>query len=78
MARLGLGLAVIDTVCMPDNGMAGMVLRPVEGDHWSIYASIHAKGPIGKLGETFVDALCVQAEARRARSSMLAEHLYLI
>ncbi|SOH94375.1 DNA-binding transcriptional regulator, LysR family [Monaibacterium marinum] len=78
MARQGLGLTIIDAVCMPEPSLHGMVLRPIEGDHWSTYASVQPEGPKTKLGELFLDALSAQVEARRAQSAQVADLLYLI
>lgn len=78
MVRQGLGLTLIDPVCLPVAAMHGLTMRPLEGDHWTTYASIHAKGPRAELSELFLDALSAHIEAQRAAHSQIAETLYLI
>jgi DNA-binding transcriptional LysR family regulator len=78
MVRQGLGLTLIDPVCLPDAAMQGMVMRPLEGDHWTTYASIHAKGPRPELSEVFLDALSAHLDEQRDAHPEIAETLYLI
>ena len=78
MVRQGLGLTLIDPICLPVPAMAGMVMRPLEGDHWTTYASIHAKGPRAELSEAFLDMLSAHLESQREAHPQIAETLYLI
>lgn len=78
MVRQGLGLTLIDPVCLPFAAMDGMAMRPLEGDHWTTYASIHAKGPRAELSEVFLDALSAHLDERRDMHPEIAETLYLI
>lgn len=78
MVRHGLGLTLIDPMVMPPSAMHGMAMRPLAGDHWITYASIHAKGPRAELSEVFLDTLAAHVEARRAEEPGMADLLYLI
>ncbi|MBY5970702.1 LysR family transcriptional regulator [Ferrimonas balearica] len=78
MVRHGLGLTLIDQLTLPASAHDGLVLRPLEGDHWITYASLHAKGPRAELCEVFLDALSAHVEARRAEDPQFGEMVYLI
>ena len=78
MVRHGLGLTLIDPATLPPAAQAGLAMRPLEGDHWITYASLHAKGPRSALCEVFLDALSAHVEERRLVEPGLAELLYLI
>ncbi|WP_172294556.1 LysR family transcriptional regulator [Pseudoruegeria sp. HB172150] len=78
MVRNGLGLTLIDAVTLPASAQTGLVMRPLEGDHWITYASLHAKGPRADLCEVFLDALSAHVEERRAAEPQTAELVYLI
>ncbi|MBR9766050.1 MAG: LysR family transcriptional regulator [Rhodobacteraceae bacterium] len=78
MVRQGLGLTLIDPVVLPLSAMQGMVMRPMEGDHWITYASVHAKGPRADLSELFLDGLAAHVEARRRDEPGVAGLVYLI
>lgn len=78
MVRQGLGLTLIDPIAVPAGGMQGLVMRPLEGDQWTTYASIHAKGPRAELAERFLDALSAHVEDQRAAHPEIADTLYLI
>ncbi len=77
MVRHGLGLTLIDELTLPASARAGLALRPLEGDHWITYASLHAKGPRSDLSEVFLDALTAHVEERR-RDPQFADLVYLI
>lgn len=78
MVRQSLGLTLIDPMVLPASAMQGLAIRPLEGDHWITYASIHAKGPRPDLAEVFLDALSDHVEARRSGDEGLADLVYLI
>ncbi|WP_226781642.1 LysR family transcriptional regulator [Oceaniglobus trochenteri] len=78
MARQGLGLTLIDAMVMTPTTMQGMALRPLAGEHWITYASVHAKGPRAELAEVFLDGIAAHVEARRAAEPGIAESVYLI
>ncbi len=78
MVRQGLGLTLIDAVTLPPSAQAGLAVRPLEGDHWITYASLHAKGPRAELGDVFLDALSAHVEQRRAAEVRTADLVYLI
>lgn len=78
MVRQGLGLTLIDPVVLLPSARQGMVLRPLGGEHWNTYASVHAKGPRPKLAEVFLDGLAAHIEARRAEEPGLSDQVYLI
>ena len=78
MVRQGLGLTLIDPMVMTPATMQGMALRPLEGDHWITYASVHAKGPRAELAEVFLDGIMAHVEDRRATEPGLADSVYLI
>ena len=61
MVRAGLGLTLIDRVCAP-RSMVGLVLRPLAGDHWNTYASLHPQGKRAPLAEAFLDAITAHIE----------------
>lgn len=78
MVRHGLGLTLIDAVTLPVSALAGLVMRPLEGEHWITYASLHAKGPRAALCEVFLDALSDHIEHRRETEPQTAGLVYLI
>lgn len=78
MVRHGLGLTLIDPVCVPATALGGVTMRPLAGDHWLTYASIRAQGPQSDLAEGFLDALSGVIERRRADTPALADLVYLI
>ncbi|MEQ3625909.1 MAG: LysR family transcriptional regulator [Celeribacter sp.] len=78
MVRQGLGLTLIDPMVMTPATMLGVVLRPLAGDHWITYASVHAKGPRPELAEVFLDGISAHVEARRAADPDIADSVYLI
>lgn len=78
MVRHGLGLSLIDPVAVTEVGLSGLAMRPLAGDHWGTYASIHARGPHPELSEVFLDAMSDLVEERRSSRAELAEALYLI
>ncbi|TNB47600.1 LysR family transcriptional regulator [Martelella lutilitoris] len=78
MVRMGLGVTLIDPVCAPALTTKGLVLRPLAGDHWITYASLHAKGPRSQLSEVFLDALSQHVEVQRAERPEIADLFYLI
>lgn len=78
MVRQGLGLTLIDPMVLTPALMQGLAMRPLEGDHWITYASIHARGPRPDLAEEFLDALCDHVEARRTGPEQLSDLVYLI
>ncbi|PRY74334.1 DNA-binding transcriptional LysR family regulator [Yoonia maritima] len=57
MVRAGLGITLIDRVCAPPSLESGLVLRPIEGEHWITYASLHPPGPRAPFAERFLDAV---------------------
>lgn len=78
MVRQGLGLTLIDSMVLTPNLMQGMAVRPLAGDHWITYASVHARGPRSSLSEVFLDGLSAHVEDRRATEPGLADRVYLI
>lgn len=78
MVRNGLGLTLIDPVVMTPTSLQGLTLRPMAGDHWITYASVHAKGPRADLAEVFLDAIVSHIDDQRASNRMVAECVYLI
>ncbi|KMK68280.1 LysR family transcriptional regulator [Puniceibacterium sp. IMCC21224] len=78
MVRAGLGLTLIDRVCAPPVSGGGLVLRPVEGEHWITYASLHPRGPYAPLAEKFLDAISDHIEALRLREAQAHDFLELI
>ncbi|MCI5076626.1 LysR family transcriptional regulator [Oricola sp.] len=78
MVRHGLGLTLADPACLTASTLQGLAMRPLEGEHWTTYASIHAKGPRAELSEVFLDTLSAHVEAQRAADREIAETLYLI
>ena len=78
MGRHGLGLTLIDPVTFPRAARAGLAMRPLAGEHWITYASIHARGPRAELSEQVLDALSADIETQRGEDPSLADLLYLI
>ncbi|MBF51470.1 MAG: hypothetical protein CL813_00720 [Confluentimicrobium sp.] len=78
MVRHGLGLTLVDAVTLPAHTLTGLALRPLDGEHWITYASLHAKGPRAALCEMFLDAMSDHVEERRATEERTAELVYLI
>lgn len=77
MVRAGLGLTLIDPVSGPQ-WPGGLVLRPLAGEHWTTYASLHPSGVRSELAETFLDAVCAHYEAKRSADPFGAEMFQLI
>lgn len=78
MVRHGLGLTLVDPVLLPRSAMHGLAMRPLAGENWITYASVHAKGPRSRLSEVFLDALSAQVEENRSDQPGLADQVYLI
>ncbi len=78
MVRAGLGLTLIDRICAPRVQGSGLVLRPVAGDHWITYASLHPPGPPAPLAEQFLDAIAAQIETLRDNEPQARDLLSLI
>ncbi|MWB78793.1 LysR family transcriptional regulator [Pseudooceanicola sp. 216_PA32_1] len=78
MVRHGLGLTLIDPMVMTSTMLQGLAIRPLAGDAWITYASVHAPGPRAELAEVFLDGLCAHVEARRTTEPGLADLIYLI
>lgn len=78
MVRHGLGLTLIDPMVMTSTMLQGLAIRPLSGDAWITYASVHAPGPRAELAEVFLDGLCAHVEARRTTEPGLADLIYLI
>jgi DNA-binding transcriptional LysR family regulator len=78
MVRAGLGITLIDRVCAPIRPGCGLALRPVTGDHWITYASLHPRAPRAPLSEQFLDAVCDHIEDLRTNDPATRELLHLI
>ena len=78
MVRAGLGIALLDRVCAPPALGSGLVLRPIAGDHWITYASLHPPGARAPLAERFLDAVSDAIEDLRARDPQARDLLELI
>ncbi len=78
MVRQGLGITLIDRICVTLWKGCGLVLRPLEGDYWITYASLHPRGPRAPLSERFLDAISAHIEDLRERDPQAAEMLELI
>ena len=77
MVRAGLGVTLIDWICAP-RAMDALTIRPLAGDLWSTYASLHPTGSRARLTETFLDAVSDHVEAERADDPLKAAMLRLI
>ena len=76
MVRAGFGLTLADMTAWqptPD-----VVLRPLAGDHWTTYASLHPPGTRSPLAEDFLDAVTGYVEDRQAADPRAAAMLQLI
>jgi len=78
MVRHGMGLTLIDPMVLTPAMMLDLAVRPLAGDHWITYASVHAKGPRPELAEVFLDGLSAHVEARRADEPGMRDLIYLI
>ncbi|WP_162901363.1 LysR family transcriptional regulator [Breoghania sp. L-A4] len=78
MVRAALGITLIDRVCAPPLLGEGLVLRPLQGEHWITYAILHPPGPRAPLAERFLDAMCDAIEELRTREPQARQLLQLI
>ena len=78
MVRAGLGITLIDRICAPPLIGNGLVMRPVEGEHWITYASLHPPGPHAPFAERFLDAVCDHIEDVRSAEPQARDLLELI
>jgi DNA-binding transcriptional LysR family regulator len=78
MVRAGFGMTLIDRVCAPIRPGSGLVLKPLTGDHWITYASLHPRGPRAPLSERFLDAIHAHFQQLCHDDHQAAEMLELI
>ena len=79
MVRAGLGLTLIDAVCGPALPSPGLTMRPVAGQRWITYASLHPKAaPPAPLSNLFLDAVAAHVEETRARIPAMAGLMELL
>ena len=78
MVRAGLGLTLIDAVCAPPMPSPGLAMRPVAGNHFVTYASLHPPVQRMPLSERFLDAIAACVDERRATEMGAADLLELI
>jgi DNA-binding transcriptional LysR family regulator len=78
MVRSGLGLTLIDAVCAPKMPSPGLAMRPIAGDHWITYASLHPNSAPNPLSRLFLDAVSAQVEEMRQNVPIMHALLELI